>query len=74
MEESCYESESEIEVSSNSDSYFSNESDTRTVDSVAPNELLDNLVSCYWKNPYILTLMLEINQLLTLSRKSRAQL
>lgn len=30
LEESCYESESEIEVSDDCDNYYSNESDTKT--------------------------------------------
>ena len=37
--------ESDVEVSDNSNSYFSDESDTKTIDSDAPNELLDNSVS-----------------------------
>ena len=41
MEESCDESGNEIEVSENSDSYFS-ESDIKIIDSVAFDKLLDN--------------------------------
>ena len=37
--------ESDVEVSDNSNSYFSDKSDTKTIDSDAPNELLDNSVS-----------------------------
>ena len=37
LEESCDDSESETEVSGNSDSCFSYESDTETIDSVAPD-------------------------------------
>ena len=40
--ESCNESESEMKISDNSDSYSSDESDKETIDRVAPNELLDN--------------------------------
>lgn len=39
MEESCDESESEIKVSENSGTYFSNESDIKTIDAVAAHEL-----------------------------------
>ena len=56
MEENCVESESEIEVSDNSDSYFSNESNAETIGSVASNELLDNSASL--GTFFMLTLML----------------
>ena len=39
------ESESEIEVSDNSDNYFNNGSDTETINSVTPDELVDNPAS-----------------------------
>ena len=45
LEESCGESESKVEVPDKSDSYFSDESDIKTIDSVAPDEILDNLAS-----------------------------
>ena len=50
LEESCDESESEIEVSGNTDGYFSDESDTRYIDSVSLNKLLDTSTSRYWGN------------------------
>ena len=68
LEKSYDESESEIEASSNWDSYFSDESDTKTIDFVAPNEHLDNSASISWGNPEILTLMLELDQLLIFYR------
>ena len=37
--EICNESESEIKISDNSDSYSSDESDKEIIDRVAPNEL-----------------------------------
>ena len=40
LEESCDESESEIEVSDDFCSYFGDESDNETIDSVTPFELL----------------------------------
>ena len=40
--ESCGQSEGEREVSDNSDSSFSDESNTETIDFVAPDELLDD--------------------------------
>ena len=49
MKASCDGFESEIEVSGNSDSYFSDGSHTETIDSVAPNEFLGNSDSRYWK-------------------------
>ena len=38
LEESFDESESEIEVSDDSDRFLRDESDTRTIDSVAPDQ------------------------------------
>ena len=45
MQESCDDSESEIEISDNSDSYFSEESDTEIIVSVAHDKLLGDSVS-----------------------------
>ena len=42
MEEICDESESETEFFGYSDSLFSDENDNETIDSVAPDERLDN--------------------------------
>lgn len=42
LEESFDESESEIEVSDDSDRFLRDESDTRTIDSVAPDQFLIN--------------------------------
>ena len=39
LEENCGEPESELKVSDNSDSYFSDQSDTETINPVAPDEL-----------------------------------
>ena len=39
MEEGCDESEYEVEVSDNYDSGFSDESDTKIINSTAPDEL-----------------------------------
>lgn len=39
MEKSCNEPESEIKVSDDSGSYFSDESDTKTDDSIAPDDM-----------------------------------
>lgn len=41
--ETCDESEKERQVYNRSDCYFSDESDTKTIDCVAPDERLDNL-------------------------------
>ena len=45
LEASCDEPKSKITVSDNSDIYFSGEYCTKTIDPVAPDELLDNLAS-----------------------------
>ena len=42
MEEICDESESKIEFSGDSDGLFSDENDNEIIDSVAPDERLDN--------------------------------
>ena len=52
------EFESEINVSDDSCSYFTDESDTKTIDCVAPDELLGN-VQVAW-NLHMLTLMLNL--------------
>ena len=41
----CDESESEMKVSDNSNSYFSDQSDTETIDPVVPDKLLPNSAS-----------------------------
>ena len=61
MKESCDNSDSEIEVCINSDSY------PETIDSVAPDEVLGNSTSLWTFD--MLTLILEMNQLLNLYRK-----
>ena len=57
-----------MEVSYNFDSYFNDESDTETINFVAPNELLDNSASM---RIFMLTLMLKMNQLVNLCRKKQ---
>lgn len=52
MDEICDESESEIKVSENSGTYFSNESDIKTIDAVAAHELLYDSVSL-WEPLYV---------------------
>lgn len=52
LDETCDESESEIKVSENSGTYFSNESDIKTIDAVAAHELLYDSVSL-WEPLYI---------------------
>ena len=52
MDEICDESESEIKVSENSGTYFSNESDIKTIDAVAAHELLYDSVSL-WEPFYV---------------------
>ena len=45
MKESCVESESKTEESDDLESYFNDESDTETINSVAPEEFLHNAAS-----------------------------
>ena len=52
MDEICDDSESEIKVSENSATYFSNESDIKTIDAVAAHELLYDSVSL-WEPFYV---------------------
>ena len=59
-----------MEVSYSFDSYFNDESDTETINFVAPNEFLDNSASM---RIFMLTLMLEMNQLVNLCRKKQSK-
>lgn len=52
LDEICDDSESEIKVSENSGTYFSNESDIKTIDAVAAHELLYDSVSL-WEPFYV---------------------
>ena len=63
LEKSCDESERVVVVPNNYDIDFSDECDTRTINFVAPFEL--SIIQIGWKL-YMLTLMLEMNQILNL--------
>ena len=70
MEESCDQSESEIEVSDDSDNYFGDNNNTGTVHSTSSDGSLNN-----WSSLEINQLvMLEINPLVNLCRKNRRKL
>lgn len=75
MEKSCNEPESEIKVSDDSGSYFSDESDTKTDDSIAPDDMKIKIIQRVYRTVTCwLTLKLEMIQLVNLSRKYRRKM